>query len=113
MSKSSEFNSFSSTALAYSLLFLHCLCINLKNSIIPISENVCLIFTETPFTIWVTGTDKFFSKVNERFLDKTIFWEACDVGLRDFPPGSSDLMGEFLGETPIKVLTQLPHYIKH
>ena len=32
-----------------------------------------------------------------------IFWEACNVGLRDFPPGSSDLMGELLGETLIKV----------
>ena len=46
-------------------------------------------------------------------LQNLTFWEACDVGLRDFPPGSSDLMGKLLGETPIKVLTQLPHSIKN
>ena len=39
------------------------------------------------------------------------FREACDVGLQDFPLGSSDLMGWFLGKTLIKVGTPFtPQY---
>ena len=33
---------------------------------------------------------------------KEDLWEACDVGLRVFPPGSSDLMEKLLGEPEIK-----------